>query len=90
MNKDIRYRLKHLKKYVINEVTGEIIDSKHLKAIWDIEKSGSELKLLGYYSIVTSETIIRKPFTHFWGANSGCIIISFLLQGFCQKNLSHA
>lgn len=47
---------KYLKKYVINEITGEIIDSKHLKTILDIEKLESELKLLGYYSIVTSET----------------------------------
>lgn len=47
---------KYLKKYVINETTGEIIDSQHLKAILDIDKLESELKLLGYYSIVTSET----------------------------------
>ena len=41
---------------MINETTGEIIDSQHLKAILDIDKLESELKLLGYYSIVTSET----------------------------------
>lgn len=47
---------KYLKKDLINEKTGEIIDSRQLKAIIDIDKIETEYKLLGYYSIITSET----------------------------------
>ena len=47
---------KYLKKDLINEKTGEIIDSRQLKAILDMDKIEMEYKLLGYYSIITSET----------------------------------
>ena len=47
---------KYLKKQVLNDETGEIIDSENLKAIIDIDKVNEELSLLGWYSIITSET----------------------------------
>ena len=47
---------RYIKKDLINEKTGEIINSDQLKAIVDIEKLKAEFDLLGYYSIVTSET----------------------------------
>lgn len=47
---------RYVKKELLNEKTGEIIDSKKLKAIIDLEKLKNEFNLLGYYSIVTSET----------------------------------
>lgn len=46
---------KYLKKQVLNDETGEIIDSENLKAIIDIDKVNEELSLLGWYSIITSE-----------------------------------
>lgn len=47
---------RHIKKNLINKKTGEIINSKDLKAMLDMEKIENEFKLLGYYSIITSET----------------------------------
>ena len=47
---------RYIKKELINEKTGEIINSDQLKAIVDMEKLKAEFDLLGYYSIVTSET----------------------------------
>ena len=47
---------KYIKKDLVNEKTGEIIESRQLKAIIDIEKIEADYKLLGYYSIITSET----------------------------------
>ena len=47
---------RYIKKELLNEKTGEIIDSNQLKAIVDIEKLKKEFDLLGYYSIITSET----------------------------------
>lgn len=47
---------KYLKKEVQNEQTGEVINSKQLKALVDINAINEELSLLGWYSIVTSET----------------------------------
>jgi transposase len=47
---------RYIKKSLVNEKTGEMIHSRDLKAILDMEKLESEFKLLGYYSIITSET----------------------------------
>ena len=47
---------RYIKKDLLNEKTGEIINSKQLKAIVDMEKIKNEFNLLGYYSIITSET----------------------------------
>ncbi len=47
---------KYLKKEVLNKKTGEMIDSKDLKAVIDTDKLKEDFKLLGYYSIITSET----------------------------------
>ena len=47
---------RYIKKDLINEKTGEIINSNQLKAVVDMEKLKAEFDLLGYYSIVTSET----------------------------------
>ena len=47
---------RYIKKELLNEKTGEIVDSKKLKAIIDLEKIKNEFNLLGYYSIITSET----------------------------------
>ena len=47
---------RYIKKELINEKTGEIINSNQLKAVVDMEKLKTEFDLLGYYSIVTSET----------------------------------
>ena len=47
---------KYLKKTVINDTTGEFIESNKLKAIIDIDKVNEDLSLLGWYSIITSET----------------------------------
>mgnify|MGYP003304453555 FL=1 len=47
---------RYIKKKLINEKTGEIINSKDLKAMLDMKKLEEEFKLLGYYSIITSET----------------------------------
>lgn len=47
---------RYIKKKLVNEKTGELIDSKDLKAILDMEKLEKEFRLLGYYSIITSET----------------------------------
>ena len=51
---------KYLKKQVLNDETGEIIDSEKLKAIIDIDKVNEELSLLGWYSIITSETTMDE------------------------------
>ena len=47
---------RYIKKKLINEKTGEVINSKDLKAMLDMKKIEEEFKLLGYYSIITSET----------------------------------
>lgn len=47
---------RYIKKELINEKTGEIINSNELRAIIDMEKLKAEFDLLGYYSIITSET----------------------------------
>ena len=47
---------RYIKKGLINESTGEIVDSRQLKAIIDLDKLQSEFDLLGYYSLITSET----------------------------------
>jgi len=47
---------RYIKKELINEKTGELIESNQLKAIVDMEKLKAEFDLLGYYSIITSET----------------------------------
>ncbi len=47
---------KYLKKEVLNEENGEYINSENLKALIDIDKMAEDLSLLGWYSIVTSET----------------------------------
>jgi transposase len=46
---------KFLKKELLNEKTGEILDSNKLKAMIDIEKVKAFKKDMGYYLIVTSE-----------------------------------
>lgn len=47
---------KYLKKQVLNKKTGEMINSNNIKALVDVDKINEELSLLGWYSIVTSET----------------------------------
>ena len=47
---------KYLKKDLIYTKTGEVINSKNLRALVDVEKFEREFKLLGYYTIITSET----------------------------------
>lgn len=47
---------KYFKKELLNDKTGEPIDSKDLKAILDMDKIKEDYSLLGYYSIITSET----------------------------------
>lgn len=47
---------KYVKKELINGKTGEVIDSDELKAQLDMEKLMQDYKLMGYYTIVTSET----------------------------------
>lgn len=47
---------KYLKKEVLNDETGETLNSDKLKALIDIDKVNEDLSLLGWYSIVTSET----------------------------------
>ena len=47
---------RYIKKDLINKKTGELINSGDLKAMLDMEKLEKEYKLLGYYSIITSET----------------------------------
>jgi transposase len=51
---------KYLKKQVLNDETGEIIDSDKLKALIDIDKVNEDLSLLGWYSIITSETYMDE------------------------------
>ena len=46
---------KFFKKELLNEKTGEILDSTKLKAMIDIEKVKAFKKNMGYYLIVTSE-----------------------------------
>lgn len=45
-----------IKKDYVNRITGESIDSKELIAMLDMDKLKEEYDLLGYYTIVTSET----------------------------------
>lgn len=47
---------KYLKKDVVIEDTGELVDSNKIKVLIDENKIREELSLLGWYSIVTSET----------------------------------
>lgn len=47
---------KYFKKELTNKNTGEIINSNDLKAMLDMDKLKEDFDLLGYYSIVTSET----------------------------------
>lgn len=47
---------KYLKNTVLNDETGEFIELDKLKAIVDMDKVNEDLNLLGWYSIVTSET----------------------------------
>ena len=55
-----RFNISKLKKYfkkeVLNAETGEYISSEKLKTLIDIDKLNEDLSLLGWYSIVTSET----------------------------------
>lgn len=51
---------KYLKKEVLNEVSGELIDSEKLKALINEDKINEDLSLLGWYSIVTSETNMKE------------------------------
>ena len=51
---------KYLKKQVLNNDTGEILDTEKLKAIVDIDKINEDLSLLGWYSIITSETQMNE------------------------------
>jgi hypothetical protein len=51
---------KYLKKQVLNDETGEIIDSDKLKALIDIDKVNEDLSLLGWYSNITSETYMDE------------------------------
>ena len=46
---------KFLKKELINDKTGEILDSKDLKALLDFDKINKFKESFGYYQIVTSE-----------------------------------
>jgi len=45
----------YLRKEVVNERTGEVLDSSDLKAMLDITKIERYRKSMGYYQIVTSE-----------------------------------
>ena len=47
---------KYIKKELLYTKTGEVINSNDLKAMVDFEKLERETELLGYYTIVTSET----------------------------------
>lgn len=47
---------RYTKKSLVNVKSGEIVNTKDLKAMLDVDKITAEMKLLGYYSIVTSET----------------------------------
>ena len=47
---------RYIKRDLLNTETGELIDSKTLKAQLDMDKLKKEYELLGYYSIITSET----------------------------------
>ena len=47
---------KYIKNDLTDTSTGELINVKRLKAMLDFEKINQEMKMLGYYSIVTSET----------------------------------
>lgn len=51
---------KYLKKQVLNDKTGEIINSNDIKALVDLDKVKEDLSLLGWYSIVTSETYMNE------------------------------
>lgn len=46
---------KYLKKEVLNEATGELIDSSKVRSLIDEQKIKEETELMGYYMIVTSE-----------------------------------
>jgi len=46
---------KYLRKEVVNEKTGEILNSSELKAMLDIDKVNRFKEDMGYYQIVTSE-----------------------------------
>lgn len=50
------YFKKYLKKDVVNAVTGEAVDAAQLMAVLDMDKIKAEYDLLGYYTLVTSET----------------------------------
>lgn len=51
---------KYLKKEVLNSETGEYISTEKIKNLVDIDKVNEELSLLGWYSIVTSETNMKE------------------------------
>jgi hypothetical protein len=51
---------KYLKKQVLNDETGEIIDSDKLTAFIDIDKVNEDLSLLGWYSNITAETYMDE------------------------------
>lgn len=59
-----RFNISKLKKYfkkeVLNAETGEYISSEKLKTLIDIDKLNEDLSLLGWYSIVTSETNMNE------------------------------
>lgn len=46
---------KYLKKDMVHQETGEILDSTKILAMLDEEKLNKELELMGYYLIITSE-----------------------------------
>lgn len=51
---------KYLKKEVLNEENGEILNSEKLKALINTDKVNEDLSLLGWYSIITSETNMNE------------------------------
>ena len=46
---------KFFKKECVNEKTGELLDSSHIRALIDFDKVAQYRRSLGYYQIVTSE-----------------------------------
>lgn len=46
---------KYLRKDVLNRKTGELLDSRDISALLDVDKLKREYDLLGYYTLATSE-----------------------------------
>lgn len=51
---------KYLNNKVLNDTNGEILNYNQLKAIVDMDKVNEDLSLLGWYSIITSETYMDE------------------------------